>query len=147
MGVASMMNVDAVAGRPPLVLLVDPVVASRHRLWRALHGTFGVLEAESVESARTWIARRPDIDAIIVHDDLPDGNGLELLRELAASRHPLAGRAIVLVAPQAASSASADAGPTLVEVGDLLAVAKKLATWLPVREARKLLLEAEQLFA
>jgi DNA-binding NtrC family response regulator len=118
-------------GRPPLVLLVDPVVASRHGMWRGLSRSFGVLEAASVATAREWITRRPDIDALVVQDELPDGRGAELVHELATLRHPVASRAIVLTRP-----------------GDLRAVVAKLVGWFLARDgwlARKVLREADRL--
>ena len=93
------MNVETAVGRPPLVLLVDPVVASRHWMWRGLSRAFGVLEAGSAGGARDWIARRPDIDALVVQDELPDGRGLELVEELASEHHPVVSRSIVLARP------------------------------------------------
>lgn len=147
-GVSPMMNVDAVAGRLPLVLLVDPVVATRHTLWRALHRAFGVLEADSVASARTWMARRPDIDAIVVHDDLPDGSGLQLARDLV-ELHPVAKRAIVLGGTFDVNPAALD-GLTHVEPDDLRGIVTRLASWLSARDVRlaqRLLRDAEQLIA
>ena len=78
------MNLDAAGGRSPLVLLVDPFVTSRHFMWRALTRAFGVIEAGNAGAARAWIASRPDIDAIVVQDELPDQRGLELVRELVS---------------------------------------------------------------
>jgi DNA-binding NtrC family response regulator len=128
-----MMNVDAVAGRLPLVLVVDPLVASRHRLWRVLHRAFGVLEAEDLESARAWIGRRPNIDAILVHHSLPDGSGADLAREMGEAHHPAADRVLVMDDPEG--------------LHGLLA---KLAGWLSSRDAvgaRTVLREAERMFA
>jgi hypothetical protein len=68
-------------GRLPLVLLVDPVDASRFALWRELSRSFGVLEAPDAARARAWLRDRQDIDAIVVQRELPD----------AVVRHP-AGR-------------------------------------------------------
>ena len=93
------MNLDATGGRSPLVLLVDPFVASRHFMWRALSRAFGVIEAGSAGAARAWMASRPDIDALVVQDELPDQRGLELVRELVHARHPVARRSIVLARP------------------------------------------------
>ncbi len=143
-----MMNVDSVAGRLPLVLVVDPVVSSRPTLWRALHRAVGVLEADSVESARTWMARRPDIDAIVVHDDLPDGRGFELARDLV-ELHPAAKRAIVLGAMLGEPPVT-HAGIAHLEPTDLRGLVGLLAGWLAARDARvaaRLLRDAEQLIA
>lgn len=141
------MNVDTAVGRPPLVLLVDPVVTSRHWMWRGLSRAFGVLEAGSAGGARDWIARRPDIDALVVQDELPDGRGLELVNELASEHHPVVSRSIVLARPGSRWSTSALAGATLIERGDLRAVVSKLATWFLARDAwlaRALLRDADR---
>jgi response regulator RpfG family c-di-GMP phosphodiesterase len=145
-----MMNVGAAAGRLPLILLVDPVVASRHSLWRVLHRGFGVLEADSAASARTWMLRRPDIDAIVVHDDLPDERGIELAQELVTS-HPSVKRAYVLASAAAVDSAAPlHSGLTHLPPGDLHGVVKRLVSWLSMRDAglaRSLLRDAERLSA
>jgi response regulator RpfG family c-di-GMP phosphodiesterase len=144
------MNVDAAGGRSPLVLLVDPFVTSRHFMWRALNRTFGVLEAGSAGAARAWIASRPDIDAIVVQDELPDQRGLELVRELVQARHPVARRSIVLARMTPDWTAVAQAGLTLIERGDLRAISAKLANWLLSRDAglaKVLMREAERLTA
>jgi response regulator RpfG family c-di-GMP phosphodiesterase len=142
------MNVDAAGGRSSLVLLVDPFVTSRHFMWRALNRAFGVIEAGSAGAARTWIANRPDIDAIVVQDELPDQRGLELVRELVQARHPVARRSIVLARLNPDWAAIAQAGLTLIERGDLRAISAKLASWLLSRDAglaKALMHEAERL--
>lgn len=146
------MNLETVGGRPPLVLLVDPFVVSRHFMWRALSRAFGVLEAPSAAAARDWIASRPDIDALVIQDELPDERGLELVRGLASAAHPVAcaKRAIVLARPAPDWAAIAQAGLTLIERGDLRAVSAKLASWLLSRDAslaKALMREAERLSA
>jgi response regulator RpfG family c-di-GMP phosphodiesterase len=143
------MNVDSVRSRLPLVLLVDSVVGSRHTLWRALHRSFGVLEADSVASASTWLGRRPDIDAVVVHGDLPDGHGVELARDLIAS-HPAAERAVIVAATTLDFAVADSAGLTRVDLGDLRGVIDGLASWLSARNpglARLLLRDADRLFA
>lgn len=135
---------------PPLVLLVDASVASRHWMWRALSRAFGVLEAGHAQGARDWLARRPDIDALVVDNELPDERGVDLVRDLASTLHPVASRAIVLARPSADWARIAQAGATLVERGDLRALVLKLAGWFLVRDAgvaRALLREAERLGA
>src|SRR5260370_27358121 len=117
-----MLNLDVAFNRPPLVLLVDPVVASRHFMWRALSRTLGVLEAGTAGDARTWISRRPDIDALIVQDDLPDERGRELVRQLTEARHPVAARCIVLARSSPDWVGVAQAGFTFIERADLRAV-------------------------
>jgi response regulator RpfG family c-di-GMP phosphodiesterase len=142
------MNLESTGGRSPLVLLVDPFVTSRHFMWRALSRTFGVLEAGNAEAARAWIAKRPDIDAVVVQDELPDQRGLELVRGLVTAKHPVARRAIVLARLTPDWSAIAQAGLTLIERGDLRAVSAKLAGWLLSRDAllaKALMREAERL--
>jgi response regulator RpfG family c-di-GMP phosphodiesterase len=143
-----MMNLDAVSGRPPLVLLVDPFVASRHFMWRALSRAFGVLEARSASSARTWIERRPDIGALVLDDELPDQRGLELVQELTTAKHPIITRTIVLARSGPDWAEIAHAGLTLIERGDLRAVAAKLAGWFLARDANlaiALMREADRL--
>ena len=142
------MNLESTGGKSPLVLLVDPFVTSRHFMWRALSRTFGVLEAGTAEAARTWIASRPDIDAVVVQDELPDQRGLELVRGWVQARHPVARRAIVLARLTPDWAAIAQAGLTLIERGDLRAVSAKLASWLLSRDAllaKALMREADRL--
>jgi response regulator RpfG family c-di-GMP phosphodiesterase len=144
------MNLDTAGERSPLVLLVDPFVTSRHFMWRALNRAFGVIEAGSAGAARVWIASRPDIDAIVVQDELPDQRGLEFVRELVHARHPVARRSIVLARPSPDWAAIAQAGLTLIERGDLRAISAKLANWLLSRDAgltKALMREAERLSA
>jgi response regulator RpfG family c-di-GMP phosphodiesterase len=143
-----MMDVNAAFARPPLVLLVDPVVASRHWMWRAMSQAFGVIEAETARSARQWLARRPDIDALVVQDELPDQSGHELVCDLASQQYPVAARSIVIARPSPDWGRIAQAGLTLVERGDLRALLAKLASWFLARDAglaRALLREAERL--
>ncbi len=115
--------------QPPLVLLVDSSLTSR---------------------PRQWIERRPDVDAIVVQDELPDERGLELVRELATARHPIAARSIVLARRSPDWGAIARAGLTLVERGDVRTVVTKLAGWFFARDAslaKALIREAERLRA
>jgi hypothetical protein len=143
-----MMNLDATVGRPPLVLLVDPVVATRHCMWRALNRVFGVLEAGSATAARAWIDHRPDIDALVVQDELPDQPGLELVHGLARERHPIAARSIVLARPNPKFGGFVQANWTLLELGDMRGVLSKLAGWFFPRDAgaaKTLLREADRL--
>ncbi len=144
------MNLDAAGGRSPLVLLVDPFVTSRHFMWRALTRAFGVIEAGNAGAARAWIASRPDIDAIVVQDELPDQRGLELVRELVLAKHPVARCSIVLARMTPDWAAIAQAGLTLIERGDLRAISAKLASWLLARDAglaKALIREADRLSA
>jgi len=123
-----MQTSNVAASRPPLVLLVDPIVTSRHWMWRSLSRAFGVIEAPDAKGARDWIAHRPDIDALVVQDELPDARGVELVRDLALESHPIASRAIVLARP-ADMSLLAAAGAAIVERGDLRTLLAKLAAW------------------
>jgi hypothetical protein len=142
-----MMSLNTAIGRPPLVLLVDPIVTSRHWMWRTLSRGLGVLEAVNARGAREWIDRRPDIDALVVEDELPDGRGLDLVRALATESNPIATRAIVLARPSPDWARFGHAGATLIERGDLRAVLAKLASWFLARDAglaRALLREADR---
>jgi hypothetical protein len=142
------MNLETASGRPPLVLVGDPLVTSRHFMWRTLSRAFGVLEAPNGRAARTWINARPEIDALVVQDELPDERGIELVRDLAQARHPVARRSIVLARRTPDWAAIAQAGLTLIERGDLRAVSAKLAGWLLSRDAglaRALMREADRL--
>jgi response regulator RpfG family c-di-GMP phosphodiesterase len=148
-----MMNLEAAADRVPLVLLVDSAVSSRHALWRTLHRTFGVLEADSTASAHTWLGRRPDIDALVVHGDLADGPGEDLAREWI-DLHPAIKRPVILATPPTPPGERDLAvahGLVRVEIGDLRGVVEGLATWLSSLSsrnsglARLLLREADRL--
>lgn len=133
-----MQTTNAAAARPPLVLLVDPIVTSRHWMWRSLSRAFGVIEAPDAKGARDWIARRPDIDALVVQDELPDARGVELVRDLANESHPIASHAIVLARPNVDVSLLAAAGAAIVERGDLRTLLAKLAAWFfPAATARQ----------
>jgi hypothetical protein len=102
-------------------------------MWRAMSHAFGVLEARTASGARDWIAHRPDIDALVVQDELPDVRGEELVRQLAWEQHPVALRSIVVT-----------------RRADLRAVLSKLSGWFLVRDAglaRTLLREADRLTA
>jgi len=124
-----MQTSNVAASRPPLVLLVDPIVTSRHWMWRSLSRAFGVIEAKDAKGARDWIAHRPDIDALVVQDELPDARGVELVRDLALESHPIASHAIVLARPNVDVSLLAAAGAAIVERGDLRTILAKLAAW------------------
>ncbi len=129
------MSLDLAFGGLPLVLLVDPSLTSRHWMWRALSRAFGVIEAGNARGARDWLACRPDIDALVVDNELPDERGVDLVRDLASSHHPVASRAIVLARPSPDWARIAQAGATLVERGDLRAVLSKLSGWFLARDA------------
>lgn len=142
------MTPNATIADLPLVLLVDASLTSRHWMWRLLSRGFGVLEAGSAQEARAWLDRRPDIDALVVDNELPDARGVDLVRDLAGARHPVAARAIVLARQSLDWVRVAHAGATLVERGDARAVLSKLAAWFRARDAglaRALMREAERL--
>jgi DNA-binding NtrC family response regulator len=126
-----MRSLDAVGSHLAVVLVVDPVAPSRHLMWRLLSQSFGVIEAVDARAARDWLACRPDIDALVVQNDLPDGRGSDLVRSLAKSRVAAASQAVVVARPV-----------------DLRAVAMSLASWFFGHDARKaetLLGDAERL--
>jgi hypothetical protein len=142
------MSLDLVSSGLPLVLLVDSNARSRHWMWRALSRTFGVLEAGDAQGARDWLARRPDIDALIVDDELPDGRGTDLVCDLADADHRVAARAIVLARPGPDWARLARPGTELVARGDLRGLVATLAGWFLARDAglaRALMREADRL--
>ncbi len=143
-----MTHLEATLNRPPLVLLVDPVVASRHSMWRVLSRGFAVLEAGSAAAARAWMTQRPDIDVLVVEDDLPDGRGVDFVQGLVEQRHPIASNAVVLSGSTDDDARSfAEAGAALIERGDLCGLLSKLASALLARDAmlaRFLMREAER---
>ena len=129
------MSLNMAFGALPIVLLVDPSVTSRHWMWRPLSRAFGVLEAGSARGAREWLERRPDIDALVVDNELPDEQGVDFVSDPARAHHPVASRAIVLARPSPDWARIAHAGSTLIERGDLRAVISKLSGWLLSRDA------------
>src|SRR5271166_4578074 len=94
-----MISVDATASRLPILLVVDPVAASRQAMWRLLSRSFGVLEAPDARRAHEWLACRPGIDALIVQRELPDADGAELVLDLVAARAAVASRVILVTRP------------------------------------------------
>jgi hypothetical protein len=113
-----MIDLDASRARLPIVLVVDPIAASRFTMWRLLSGSFGVLEASDARGAHAWLGGRRRIDALIVREDLPDARGDDLVKSLAGCVDA-ASRAIVV-----------SRSP------DLLDVAARLARWFFARDAR-----------
>jgi DNA-binding NtrC family response regulator len=94
-----MNSADSAATYLPIVLVVDPIAISRFTMWRLLSRAFGVLEASDARTARSWLAVRPDIDALVVHHDLPDAEGSDLVSNLKTVRASLASRAILVTRP------------------------------------------------
>ena len=131
MGGGNVINLDAAVARLPIVLVVDPVAASRHTIWRMLSRSFGVLEASDARHARDWLTCRPNIDALVVQRELPDADGGEFVESLVAARVAVASRVILVTRPV-----------------DLQTVLKSLAGWFFSRDVRKtkaLLREADRL--
>jgi response regulator RpfG family c-di-GMP phosphodiesterase len=122
------------SSRRALVLVVDPKAETRHWMWRLLHRTFGVLEAPNAQLAKNWIRDRPDIDAIIVEDELPDARGSDLVKELARAAHPVAQHAIVVASEWRRVML---AGLVVVERGDIKTILQKLAIWFVAANATR----------
>lgn len=126
-----MYSLDTATARLPVVLVVDPVASSRHTLWRLLSRFFGVIESPDAEGARDWLQRRPDIDALVVQDELPDARGGELVKSLADARVGAVSHAVVVTRPV-----------------DLRRVVQLLVGWFFSRDARRagaLMMEARRL--
>ena len=117
---------DSISVRRALVLIVDPQASTRHWMWRLLSRAFGVLEAQNAVAARRWIDERPDIDALIVEDDLPGSRGSELVKELARMEHPIASRSIVIASEWRRVMLS---GMNVVERGDMQTILALLTGW------------------
>jgi CheY-like chemotaxis protein len=115
-----MINLDVAARRLPIVLVVDPVAASRHMVWRVLSRSFGVLEAPDARRACDWLTDRADIDALVVQRELPDADGGEFVEGLVAMQAAVASRSILVSRP--------------VDVRTVLA---SLTSWFFARDIRK----------
>lgn len=113
-----MFSLDA--ARLPIVLVVDPVAASRQTMWRLLSRSFGVLEAADARRARDWLTHRPNIDALVVQEELPDAQGSELVKSFATAQVAVASRAILVARPV-----------------DLRTVVTRLAGWFFSRDATR----------
>jgi CheY-like chemotaxis protein len=110
-----------------LILVVDSKVDTRHWLWRMLGAQgFGVLEAPNAAAAMRWIEERPDIDALIVDDELSDGRGSDVVRDLVDDASPLAERAVVIASEWRRVML---AGMNVVDRGDLEALVSMLSKW------------------
>ena len=114
----NMFSLDA--ARLPIVLVVDPMVASRHAMWRLLSRSFGVLEAPDARRARDWLTSRPNIDALVVQMELPDAQGSDLVKSFATAQVAVASRAILVARPV-----------------DLRMVVTRLAGWFFSRDAMR----------
>jgi DNA-binding NtrC family response regulator len=126
-----MSGLDATATKLPIVLVVDPVAASRHMVWRTLSRSFGVLEAPDARRAREWLTERPDIGALVVQRELPDAHGSELVKSLVLARADIASRSILVGRPM-----------------DLRTVIASLTDWFfgrDVKKAQAIRREAERL--
>jgi response regulator RpfG family c-di-GMP phosphodiesterase len=115
-----MIGLDAVHARLPLVLVVDPVAASRQAMWRLLSHSFGVLEAADARSANGWLTSRPDIDAMVVQRELPDADGGDFVLDLVSAQATVASRVVLVTRPV-----------------DLATVLRSLAGWFFSRDVRK----------
>ncbi len=116
-----------------LILIVDSKVETRHWMWRQLNGSFGVLEAPDAMSARRWIDERPDIDGLIIDDDLTDERGADLVRELVRDGHPLTERTIIVASEWRRVML---AGLNVVERGDVGDLVGMLDRWFAPSETR-----------
>jgi hypothetical protein len=94
-----MIRLDTAVTRLPIVLVVDPVAASRQSMWRLLSRSFGVLEAPDARGARDWLTRRPGIDALVVQRELPDADGSVFVDSLVAARAAIASRSLLVTRP------------------------------------------------
>jgi DNA-binding response OmpR family regulator len=65
-------------------------------MWRLLSYSIGVLEAPDASHARHWLTSRRGIDALIVQRKLPDADGGDFLKSLAAAQVTAASRAILV---------------------------------------------------
>jgi hypothetical protein len=115
--------------RFPLLLLVDGRASTRHWMWRSLTRDFGLVEASTGREARARIARRSDLEAMVIENELPDERGLEVAAHLARVHHPLASRTIVLAGASDLKQRSPVEGAILVERDDLRIVLLQLAAW------------------
>jgi CheY-like chemotaxis protein len=94
-----MIRLDTAVARLPIVLVVDPVAASRQAMWRLLSRSFGVLEAPDARRAWERLARGPSIDAVVVQRELPDADGGEFVSSLVSARVDGASRSILVGRP------------------------------------------------
>jgi DNA-binding NtrC family response regulator len=115
-----MIDVSAAVARLPIVLVVDPVAASRFAMWRLLSQSLGVLEAPDAHHARHWLTSGRGIDALIVQRTLPDADGSDFLKSLVAAGVTATSRALLVTRPV-----------------DFHTVATSLAGWFFSRDGRK----------
>jgi response regulator RpfG family c-di-GMP phosphodiesterase len=94
-----MIGLDVAEARLPIVLVVDPVAASRHTMWRLLSRSFGVLEAPDARCAQGWLECRPDIDAMVVQRELPDADGGDFVLDLVSAQASVAARVVLVTRP------------------------------------------------
>jgi response regulator RpfG family c-di-GMP phosphodiesterase len=92
-----MKGFNDVVASLPIVLVVDPMTVSRFTMWRLLSQSLGVLEAPTAQRASQWLQCRPDIGALVVQTNLPDGDGDALVRSLSTT--PMASRVIMVTTP------------------------------------------------
>jgi hypothetical protein len=123
-----MIRLDA--ARLPIVLVVDPVVASRHHDVALAQPVFRCPRSPR-RAMPARLACRRNIDALVVQSELPDTYGSEFVESLAAAQVAVASRAI-----------------RVVRSVDLRTVVTNLAGWFFSRDDRKadvLLREADRL--
>lgn len=114
---------------PSTVHLVDDHALIREGLRRALErdGSFVVIgESGSLAEARAIIRRRPP-EALVVDLRLPDGNGLELVREIVPDMPRLAVVVVSMYAGDGELLASRDAGASAFVAKDAPASAVRTA--------------------
>jgi len=87
MGVSPARRLEAPA-RPPVILIVEDEAPVRAVLTRMLHGAgYDVRTAATLREAR-GLARAPDVALLLVDLRLPDGDGLELVRDHLRTDQP-----------------------------------------------------------
>jgi CheY-like chemotaxis protein len=94
-----MIALHVAEARLPLVLVVDPVAASRQKMWRLLSRSFGVLEAPDAARAHELLSSRPDIAALVVQRELPDGDGADFVLDLVSVGAEVAARVVLVSRP------------------------------------------------
>src|SRR4030066_135250 len=70
------------AGSPPVILIVDDDLAYLDKLQRALRGAYAVYTTTSGVEAIQLIKALPEVNVLVVNEDLPRMKGTELLRFL-----------------------------------------------------------------
>ena len=84
----------------PIVIIADPDPTCQEYLVGQLHSTFRCVVANSLQETYQRILREPPA-LLVLEIDQPDGNGLELVRQLQA--HPALQRILVTCVTKRAS--------------------------------------------